>query len=83
MPDEFEHCPKCGKDLHYTEENQQGTVFTHLIGVEIRGVYDGVLYWLCPFCDIAFHRWPYGHPYHEKAQRFIDQHNVVTLKRNA
>lgn len=27
-----------------------------MIGVEVRGLYDGVLYWLCDICGIMFHR---------------------------
>lgn len=82
--EDLEHCPKCGKDLATeVEEDGQMKMGSRIIGVEIRGVYDGTLYWLCPDCDIAFHRWPDGHPFHVRAQRFIDQHNLTTLKRNA
>jgi Zn-finger nucleic acid-binding protein len=28
------------------------------IGVEVLGVYDGVLYWQCPDCDGMWNRWP-------------------------
>ena len=30
----------------------------HMVGIEIRGVYDGVLYWRCGKCNKAWHRWP-------------------------
>jgi hypothetical protein len=30
--------------------------FSRLIGVEIRGAYDGVLYWECPDCHKQWHR---------------------------
>jgi len=42
-------CPACG---------YQGA----LIGIEITGVYDGILYWECDNCGERFHRWPKGSP---------------------
>ena len=33
------------------------THFSRIIGVEIRGVYDGVLFWACPECGGTWHRW--------------------------
>ena len=38
-------CPECGNTN------------AHVIGVEIRGVYDGIAYWLCS-CGTRFHRFP-------------------------
>jgi hypothetical protein len=34
-----------------------GGYYTEVIGVEIRGVYDGVLFWQCPKCDHRYHQW--------------------------
>ena len=31
--------------------------FSHLIGVEIRGKYDGVSEWMCPACSTRWDRW--------------------------
>jgi hypothetical protein len=36
------------------------THYSRMIGVEIRGVYDGVLYWLCPDCGIKWPRFENG-----------------------
>lgn len=33
------------------------TSFKRTIGVEIRGVYDGILFWQCPDCGGRWHRW--------------------------
>lgn len=33
------------------------THFSRKIGVEVPGVYDGVLYWQCPDCGWRWHRW--------------------------
>lgn len=46
MP-ELKTCPHCAADLHNGRA----------IGVEIRGVYDGVLFWGCPDCGGSWHRW--------------------------
>lgn len=41
-------CPKCGSE--------------HVVGVEIRGLYDGVAYWRCAVdeCGEEWHRFPEG-----------------------
>lgn len=47
------------------------THFSRKIGVEVRGVYDGVLYWQCPDCDGMWNRWPntsYFKDLHDKAE---------------
>lgn len=31
--------------------------WSHLIGIEIRGEYDGVCMWQCPFCKTKWNRW--------------------------
>lgn len=43
--------------------------------VEIRGVYDGGLYKVCPDCGGAYHRWTDPHMM-AKAQWYIDRHNT-------
>lgn len=40
-------CPHCNADLDNSRT----------IGVEIWGVYDGVLFWRCPDCGGSWHRW--------------------------
>lgn len=55
-------CPKCKS--------------TNVTAVELRGVYDGVCYWLCEDCDKAYHRFPASDYRHAKiaalAQRRLD-----------
>ena len=46
---ELECCPGC-----------QATLQGRAIGVEVQGVYDGVLYWACPDCGHAWPRWSDG-----------------------
>ncbi len=66
MVDPWVACPKCG------DKNP--------IMVEVRGVYDGALYWLCNFDhdgqgDFAWHRWPMGSYQNTQAQPYIDKIN--------
>lgn len=46
------------------------------IVVEVRGVYDGGLYYLCPDCGKAWHRWENDYM-RAKAQPYIDRVNGV------
>jgi hypothetical protein len=36
------------------------THFRRVMGHEVRGIYDGVLYWSCPDCRLAWPRWTDG-----------------------
>lgn len=77
------HCPKCSADLRGTPIPQKyidagyyapGTThYSRTIGVEISGVYDGVLFWQCPDCGGRWHRWPEGSAYRDRAERFMEQ----------
>lgn len=67
-----EICPVNGCDLRGTEIPRESLekgyygpwtpedgprYFSEVIGVEIRGLYDGVAYWTCPKCGARWHRW--------------------------
>lgn len=69
-----EPCPKCGVDLAYEVD---GYSYTRRIGVEVQGVYDGVLYWLCPFCDHRWNRWPEDHSRHAVAAEYMQNHALA------
>lgn len=56
-------CPNCGN----TE---------HIAGYEVRGVYDGVLFWICTVCSTAFQRWPEGDRLYQKAEYYILKWNT-------
>ena len=47
---------------------------TRIIGVEVQGVYDGVLYWRCAECGTAFQRW--GGDLGERAMPYIAADNA-------
>jgi rubredoxin len=58
-------CPHCGAG----EDS--------LLGVEISGVYDGVLFWRCTACGHAWNRWsPEIGRRWSIAQSYIDQINM-------
>lgn len=45
----YGYCPGCGN----TPENNPEKI----MGVEDPRIYDGVLFWICEDCDVAFARW--------------------------
>lgn len=76
---ECETCPGCGSSMQaepIPEEHRHNyggkTHFSRVIGVEIPGVYDGVLYWLCPACSHRWHRFPVGHALRVQAERYVE-----------
>ncbi len=77
-------CPECAADLtgepipeasrqagSYGPPETAPTHFSRLIMIEVRGVYDGGLYFVCPDCGVRFHRWPEGHPLRAKAEEYV------------
>lgn len=68
-----DNCPDCEAPFGYERE---GRTYSHLVFVEIRGVYDGGLFYRCPFCGYCFHRWPEGGRLHAVAQCYIDRWNA-------
>jgi hypothetical protein len=60
-PDEDDlRCPRCE--------------CVHILGVEVRGKYDGILYWECPDCEHTWHRWPEGHYLRTRADPYVREH---------
>ena len=56
-------CPECS--------------FEEYVGYEVPGVYDGVLYWVCPSCGHAFPRWvgPMDQRMVQLSKKYADEHN--------
>lgn len=52
-------CPHCGASLlsDPIPGNTAGARYRRGVGVEIQGVYDGVLFSVCPFCYGTWSRW--------------------------
>lgn len=76
MPTSTEHCPACGADLVHVV---RGTQYSRATSVEIRGVYDGGLFYAhtrqSGGCGAAWHRWPEGHHLRERAEPYLQQWN--------
>lgn len=53
-------CPKCES----TKE---------IVGIEVQGIYDGVLFWECQICAHRFHRFPLGDRLRERAEEFVNK----------
>jgi predicted RNA-binding Zn-ribbon protein involved in translation (DUF1610 family) len=71
-------CPHCGaqqlgaripveKRLYY----DGATHYSRTVGVEIRGVYDGILCWACPDCGGRWHRFPPDHYLRQRATPYV------------
>lgn len=43
----------------------------HKIGIQIQGVYDGVLFWECEQCGTRWHRWNEGTRQHAAAAEHV------------
>lgn len=80
-------CPHCKSDLTGTEIPRESLergyygqwvpedgpqFFSRQIGVEVRGAYDGSLFYQCPDCGGRWHRWPEGTYQHERAKEYVD-----------
>lgn len=76
-----ETCPHCGASLQGTpipEESQHlygATHFSRKMGVEIPGVYDGVAYWSCPACGMAWERGLFDGHRKTRIARAVADHN--------
>lgn len=59
----YDECPFCKADLkgepipEDLRKMYSSTHYSRLIGIEIRGGYDGVSYWECPDCHVRWDRW--------------------------
>lgn len=74
-------CPHCKADLtgepipqEYLDAGYYAAGSTHYsrkIGVEVSGLYDGILFWQCPDCKGRWHRFGPDHVLHQRAAAFI------------
>ena len=46
---------------------------TSVVGIQVNGVYDGVLFWECGVCGYCWHRWPEGSPYRKRAAKYMEE----------
>jgi len=81
-------CPACdmsfvGPDIpqqhlldgYYGEWNSGDApqYYSLIVGVEVPEVYDGVSYWMCPFCGARWHRFPDEYAYRRR-RRSVEQY---------
>lgn len=74
-------CPECSQswrgmpvpDSYITSYCDGVQYYSLLMGVEIRGVYDGVCFWQCPHCEARFHRFPEGDTLRAKVEYIVSQ----------
>lgn len=71
-----ERCPACDVDLTYVVE---GRTYSKATSVEIRGVYDGGLFYAhtreSGGCGFAWHRWPEKHYLRARASLYLTEWN--------
>lgn len=66
------------EDFRLKGYHGDATHYSRVIGVNIRGEYDGVLYWTCPDCGFAWPRQFGDQPAHRlnvKSTAFAMEHN--------
>lgn len=68
-----EQCPMCYTDLRGSPvpDTDPPEYYTNLIHVEIPWLYDGTLFYECPFCDARFHRFRPGTDRWRKADPYV------------
>lgn len=78
---QVEFCPHCHHDLTAMDEYQRPKMipdtfppefYEAKIGVEVRGVYDGVLFWQCPSCNGRWHRFPEDDYRYARADEYMN-----------
>lgn len=85
---EYSDCPHCGESMQgepipqeYIDKGWYGdsTHYGRAIMHEIRGVYDGGLFFSCPDCGGRWHRWPEGHHLRERAEQYVNPPAVAEV----
>ena len=73
-----DNCPHCGLSLfgepitsHSPWQPGDAPRYRREIGNEVRGVYDGVLFWECPDCGGTWQRFDLTSPLHHAAKKYM------------
>jgi len=68
-----EECPICLTDLRgaVIPGTDPPEYYSHLIEVQVRGIYDGALYYECPFCQGRMHRFREGTYLWQQAELYV------------
>lgn len=70
-PDGYSECPHCGHELTY--QGADGQTYSEAVLVEVRGAYDGGLFYTCPLCEGVWHRFSPDSHLHERAELYMRQ----------
>lgn len=62
---------------------EEATHFSRVMGHEISDVYDGVLYWSCPDCGVAWQRFANGGPLAAESAKYVAIHNDRTTQESS
>lgn len=62
-------CPLCQADLDYYDS--EGRLLSRAMGMVEQGIYDGILYWQCPFCGGRWHRFEPGTYQYSRAEEYV------------
>lgn len=52
---------------------------TNMMLVQIRGHYDGALFFMCTNCDQLYHRWPKGTYQRDMAEAYLYENSLQAL----
>lgn len=68
-----EQCPVCFHSLRGGQipGSDPPEYYSRIVGIELPDVYDGVLFWECPFCDARFHRFRSGTDLWRMAEPYV------------
>ncbi len=61
--------------LPYGSRAPEDRFYRREIGVQVSGVYDGVLYWMCPDCGHTWHRFAEGTALYNRAEKAMNVTN--------
>lgn len=70
-------CPDCFSNLSFWIGTNK---YWKWVGIEVRGQYDGVLFWRCPECEADFHRFIVDDIRHTLAASYIGNRPVLREK---
>jgi len=75
-------CPTCFHDLRGAQipNTNPPEYYSRIIGIEIPAVYDGTLFWECPFCTARFHRFRQGTDLWKAAVPYVRRLNPAPVK---
>lgn len=77
----MEECPYCFIDLRGSQlpGTDPPQYYSKLMGIEVPGLYDGILYYECPSCQGKMHRFRKGTRERKLAEVYVDDERGFEL----